>query len=346
MSNLFRRCMLSAGSLATLLLSGCSFNGSFPDASEPDAAKLRFISDNGNATLDLFDAEHCSGQTTGLLNNMFAANTRRRADMSIAAPKDAKAYLEVRLKPGHELYAQANALSTGSVCTVRFNFTPQSNGEYEANFSHTGNGCQVLLSRLREIDGKAVRSPIALTDKGVPACAGVNPIFPKAVQTAPQSPERAKMIAQIVDDSIIAKMKPTDDETPAMREASLDKLIGERRHRLGFSLPDSYWAEYRQNLNSFANEMTQTKARSLQLYKDYYSAQLGLVDTATLKTLLPDSETADRSRTMATNNTMLEYYYRTQRELLKEALSNHQNRMAKLDQRFDVCKRFTGCWQN
>ncbi|WP_238936525.1 hypothetical protein [Pseudomonas typographi] len=337
---------LGAGSLAAMLLGGCSFNGSFPDASEPDAAKLRFISSNENSTLDLFDAEHCGGQNAGLLNNLLAANTRRRADMHIAAPDDAKAYLEVRLQPGHELYVQANTLSTGSVCTVRFNFTPQNGGEYEANFRYVGNSCQVILSRLREIDGKVVRGPIALANKGLPGCAGTNSIFPKAAQAQPQSAERAAMIAQIVDASVIAKMKPTDGEAPAVRQALLDTLMDERKRRVGFSLPDTYWAEYRQNMDRFANEMTSARAGSLQRYKDYYSTQLGLLDTPTIKTLLPDSETADRSKAMAANNTMLEYHYRTQRELLKETLSAHQARMAELDQRFDVCKRFAQCWQN
>lgn len=338
--------MLGAVSIAALSLGGCSFNGSYPDASEPDAAKLRFISSNESSTLDLFDAEHCMGQTTGMLNNLFAANTRRRAAMSVAAPDDAKAYLEVRLRPGHELFVRANTLSTGSVCGVAFNFTPQSGGEYEANFRYLGDRCLITLNRLRQIDGKVVRSPIALPNKGLPACAGSNPIFPKPAETKPQSPERAALIAQIVDASVIAKMKPDADGAPLVHETLLAKEMEERKQRLGFSLPDAYWTEYRQNLERFPNEMTGTKARSLQLYKDYYSNRLGLLDTPAIKELLPDSETADRSKAMAINNAMLEYYYRTQRELEKETLSAHQARMADLDQRFEVCKRFPACWQN
>ncbi|SEC03450.1 hypothetical protein SAMN05421553_0209 [Pseudomonas anguilliseptica] len=37
--------ILGATIAASALLSGCSINGSYPDATEPDAAKLRFISD-------------------------------------------------------------------------------------------------------------------------------------------------------------------------------------------------------------------------------------------------------------------------------------------------------------
>ena len=36
-----------------------------------DAAKLRFISNTSNTTIDVYDAEHCMGQTTGMLNNIF-----------------------------------------------------------------------------------------------------------------------------------------------------------------------------------------------------------------------------------------------------------------------------------
>ncbi|MCU1769504.1 hypothetical protein ABH911_004220 [Pseudomonas protegens] len=334
-----------AVSIAALLLGGCSFNGTYPDASAPDAAKLRFISSSDSSTLDLFDAEHCGGQTTGLLNNLFSANTRRRAAMSAAAPEDAKAYLEVRLQPGHELFARANTLSTGSVCTVGFNFTPQSGGEYEADFRRVGRTCQVTLSRLRQIDGKTVRSPIVLTNKGLPACAGHNPIFPKPTEAQPQSAERAALIAQIVDASVVAKMKPDAEDSPSDQKSLLDKTIAERKQRLAFSLPDAYWTEYQQNLEQFANEMRNTKARSLQLYKDDYSNRLGLLDTPAIKELLPDSETADRSKARSINNAMLEHYYRAQQALLKETLSAHQARMADLDQRFEVCKRFAACWQ-
>ncbi|MGC5703159.1 hypothetical protein J4P02_23445 [Pseudomonas sp. NFXW11] len=190
-----------------------------------------------------------------------------------------------------------------------------------------------------------MRSPIALTSKGVPACAGHNPIFPKSAEAQPQSAERAALIAQIVDASVIAKMKPDAEDSPSVQKTLLDKSIAERKQRLDFSLPDAYWAGYQQNLEQFANEMGGTKARSLQLYKDYYSNRLGLLDTPAIKELLPDSATADRSKAMSTNNEMLEYYYRARRELLKETLSAHQARMADLDQRFEVCKRFAECWQ-
>jgi hypothetical protein len=341
----FQRHLRAAIGIAALLLGGCSVYGTFVDATAPDAAKLRFISTNESATLDIFDAEHCGGQTTGILNNLFLANTRRRAVMRAAAPSDAKAYLEVRLQPGRELFARANTLSTGSVCTVGFNFTPQSGGEYEADFRYVGNRCQVALSRLREIDGKVMRLPIALTNKGLPACAGRGPLFPKSAEAPPQSAERAAMIAQIVDASVIAKMRPDADDS-SFPTAVIDKSEEERKQRLGFTLPDTYWTEYRKNLEQFGNELKDTKARSLRLYKDYYTKHLSLLETPEMLKLVPEGQAADRSEAMRTNNSMLEYYYRTHEELLRETLSAHQARMADLDQRFDVCRRFAACSQN
>lgn len=346
MSNVYRRPMRGAAITVAILLSGCSVNGTYPDASGPDAAKLRFISSNESSTLDIFDAEHCGGQTTGILNNLFLANTRRRAAMSAGAPDDAKAYLEVRLQPGRDLYARVNTLSTGSVCTVAFNFTPQSGGEYEVDFRYVGRSCQVSLSRLRQIDGKVTRLPIALTNKGLPACAGRSPVFPKPAEAQPQSAERAAMIAQIVDASIIPKMKLDADDSSPIPNALLDKSEEERKQRLGLMLPDAYWTEYKQNLEQFANELRGIKARSLQLYRNYYTDRLGLLETPEITELLPDGKTADRSKAMSTNNSMLEYYYRTHRELLKETVSAHQARMADLDQRFDVCKHSAACSLN
>lgn len=43
----------------TALLNACSSNGSYTDSTRPDATKLRYISGNGSATLDLFDNVYC-----------------------------------------------------------------------------------------------------------------------------------------------------------------------------------------------------------------------------------------------------------------------------------------------
>lgn len=74
--------LLALVALSTLV-SACSINGTYIDSTRPDAAKLRYISGNGSATLDLFDSARCEGRTTGILNNLFVPDSRRRADMSV-----------------------------------------------------------------------------------------------------------------------------------------------------------------------------------------------------------------------------------------------------------------------
>lgn len=339
--------ILGAIIAASVLLSGCSINGTYPDATEPDAAKLRFISDVESATLDVFDAEHCTGRTTGLLNNLFVANTRRRAAMTIAPQTDDKAFLEIRLKPESDLFLRANMVSTGVVCSNSFNVTLQRGAEYELTFDVKGNQCQSSLQRLHQAGGKVVRSSIPLLNKGLPACAGSNAIFPKAAETQPDTAERTAMIEQIIADSLIDEMQTQpQSEVPEVRSLVLNKAVAEREKQMGFAMPEAYWLEYRQNINALTNELTSNKAKTLRLYTDQYRLRLRQLDTTEIRKLVPDSDAADVSLALSSNNTMLQYYHSVSREVLKETLSNHQARMADLDRRYAVCERFAKCWKN
>ncbi|MDU8498112.1 hypothetical protein RYB01_02825 [Pseudomonas syringae] len=331
----------------TVSLNGCSFNGSYPDATDADAAKLRFVSNVENSTLDLFDAEHCDGRTTGLLNNILAADTRRRAGMSVAPPADAKGYLEIRLKPESEMLYRVNTVGSGSVCGVAFNFAPQRNTEYEVIFNRKGSVCQASLNRLENVNGAVIRSPIPLVEKGLPACAGSNRIFPEALVALPSTPEREALIEQIINDSIVADMKPDPDAVAREVTAEkVDKAVNERKRLMGITLPETYWAEYRQNVKIFATDVTAAKERSLTLYKNVYRTQLQSFDTPHIKQLVPDSDTADVSKALAQNNAMMNYYRSANLTALKEALSNNLKRMADLDRRYNVCQQYSGCWKN
>lgn len=328
-------------------LSGCSFNGTYPDYEGPEPAKLRFISKLESATLNIFDAEHCGGLTTGLMNNLFAANTRRRADMNIPPAEDTKAYLELRLKPDADLMLQTNSLSGYSACGAIFNFTPQSGAEYEVTFDSIRGGCMTTLNRLRQVDGQTVRSPIPLVNKGLPSCNGSNAIFPKKIEAQPSTPERTALIDQIIEQSLTQDMKSTgisaeNEATPG----KVDKAVNDRKKQLNLTLPDAYWAEYRENVVTFANAIGMTKADALKLYKEHYRTQLESLETAELKTLAPDSAEADLSKGMRVNNDMMQHYNRVMREVLKERMSENLARMADLDRRYDVCKRSTKCWIN
>ncbi|MBX8600547.1 hypothetical protein K5D39_24985 [Pseudomonas cichorii] len=347
MSNFSQLRSLGAVTAFAILLSGCGINGSYPDFSGSDAAKLRYISKLESATLDVFDTEHCDGQTTGLMNNLFVANTRRRADMSIPPPEGTKAYYELKLKPGHELLLRTNTLSTGSVCGTSFSFTPQSGSEYELTFSYLGNQCRVVLNRLHQVNGNVPRSPIPLVNNGLPSCAGSNAIFPKPVQAQPSTPERTALIDQIIKESLTQDMKSTAvpaDQLPTAEK--LDKAVNDRKKVVNITLPDAYWAEYRQNVQTFANDVNATKERALKFYNDFYRQQLERQTTEDLKTLVPDSKTADLPKLLLSNNEMLQYYNRTTLEVMRRNLSDNLNRMADLDKRYSVCDRFIDCWKN
>lgn len=338
---------LGAMTAVAVLLSGCSIHGSYPDAVEPDAAKLRFISDLDNSTLDLFDTQHCDGRTTGMLNNMFMANSKRRVDMTIPPPANAGPYLEIRLKPGAELFMQTNTLGRSSVCTTRFNFTPQSGAEYELTFEQANRQCTASLKRLHQTNGQVVRTPIPLTNKGLPSCAGSNAIFPAVVKGQPDTPERTAMIEQIINESVIDSMTLAPGAAERVAAGvNVDKLIEERKQRVGFALPDAYWDEYRQHMDTLTREAVNGKARTLQLYKDEYRARLKRLDTDELRELVPDTDATDLTRALTTNNAMLQYYQQQSKEVLRESLAAHVARMADLDKRYAVCDRFADCWKN
>lgn len=336
-----------ATTLLMLLLSGCSIHGSYPDATETDAAKLRFISDLDSATLAVFDAEHCGGSTTGILNNLFLANTSRRADMSIAPPPDAKTYLEIRLKPESEVVLQVNTQGRSSVCGSMFSYTPQSGAEYELTFDYSGKMCRALLNRLHQVGDQVSRSPVPLLNNGLPACAGSNALFPKAPVAQPDTQERMSMIEQIIAESLTDSMKA---ELPHLDKALLDerfdKRIDERTQRMGFTLPKEYWDEYQQNIDITAQELSTSNQRTLKRYEDEYRKYLRQLETGELRKLVPNSASTDKNRVLTVKIRMLRYYRTASSEVLRENLSNHLARMADLDKRYAVCERFADCWKN
>lgn len=132
----------------TSLLAGCSVNGTYPDATEPDAAKLRFISNTSNTTIDVYDAQHCMGQTTGMLNNIFLVDTRRRVGMSVPPPAKARGLLEFKLAPGKETMLMINTNGGSYVCGKSMSLTPKAGEEYEVTFDMARGICTTSLQRL------------------------------------------------------------------------------------------------------------------------------------------------------------------------------------------------------
>ncbi|NVZ71755.1 hypothetical protein [Pseudomonas costantinii] len=330
-----------------LMLSGCSVSGSYPDATEPDAAKLRFISDLSSATLSVLDEEHCDGQTTGILNNLFLANTRRRADMSMPPLSEKNPYLEIRLLPNKALLLHLNTQGTGSVCGMAFTFTPQSGAEYELTFNQAGRQCMTTLKRLHTVQGQVARTPVPLVNKGIPSCMGANALFPVPPKGLPATPERDALSEQIISQSIIADMKPviTPVNEGARAEAA-ELVVSKRKEQVNLDLPDAYWAQYRQNVVTYLVQASGVKAKALEQYKVEYRARLSRMDTPTIKTLVPDTPATDVTQALALNSSMLLAYHRLSEQLEKEAAAENWAHMAELDKRYGVCERYAQCWQN
>ncbi|WP_097303555.1 hypothetical protein [Pseudomonas chlororaphis] len=330
-----------------LTLSGCSVSGSYPDATEPDAAKLRFISDMSSATLSVLDEQHCGGQTTGILNNLFLANTRRRVDMSMPPASEKTPYLEIRLSPNKEQLLHLNTQGTGSVCGTAFSFKPQSGAEYELTFNSAGSQCVTMLKRLHRVQGQVARSPVPLVNKGIPGCMGANALFPVPVKGLPATPERDELIEQIVSQSIITEMKPgATSPSESAQVETVDLLVDKRKLQMNLDLPDAYWAQYRQNVAAYLVQTQGIKANALEHYKVEYRTRLSRLDTPAIKALVPDTQATDVTQALATNGAMLQYYRRLNDQLQKEVMADNWARMAELDKRYGVCERYAQCWQN
>ncbi|WP_278387810.1 hypothetical protein [Pseudomonas oryzihabitans] len=64
--------------LLSCVLAGCSSRAPYPDTQEPNAAKLRFVSTVGSATLNYYDAANCEGLKAGTLNSVLSGKSERR----------------------------------------------------------------------------------------------------------------------------------------------------------------------------------------------------------------------------------------------------------------------------
>ncbi|OWP73631.1 hypothetical protein [Pseudomonas sp. K2I15] len=326
------------------LLSGCSVHGTYPDATEPDAAKLRFISNTSNTTLDIYDAQHCTGQTTGMLNNFLMADTKRRADMLVPPPAKARGLLEIKLAPGKDTMLMINTNGGSYVCGKSFNLTPKAGEEYEVIFDLQGGRCSTLLQRLSRLDGKDVRIPQPLFETGMPSCQGKGPIFGKLLPDTPQRTvlidriieERAQLITAIVSENKVDRMQTSPQE--------LDELIAKRKALMGsYNLPPDYWNQYRQNYELSNKESAGRITRALGLYTDVYRLRLRGTEDAILEQWMQPKDSAIKVRVAENDKLMLQYYGNARKSVTMEVVNHHMERMAQLDQRFDVCAHFDKC---
>ena len=334
--------------LSGLLLSGCSVTGTYQDATDSNAAKLRFVANTDNATMDYYDAEHCDGLTTGLLNNLFIPDSNRRAGMMVAPPEKARGYLEIKLPPEKDLYLNVNTQVGYAVCGYGFNFKPERGSEYELTLSVKGRHCSTLLQQVQRIDGKDLRTPIPMKREGLEACAGRG-IFPKTLVQLPDTPERTAMIDRIVEASLFVAIK-SDLKTPTSTSFSPDKIdsmVSERKGKIRFELPDEYWTLYRQNLFEFTHESDAIASEAMARTSDEYRKRLRSIDDQQLKAWSAVDGTSGKRGNVAPTEmetAMIQFYYQSAKEEMAEASRRHLDRMARLEAQYDVCSRYRDCW--
>jgi hypothetical protein len=349
-ASLLRRSPALASSVfAAFLLVGCTQMGTYQDAPQPDAAKLRFVANADNATLSYFDAEHCDGLTTGTLNNLFIAASQRRVGMSVAPPEKTRGYLEIKLPPEKDMYLKVNTQTGYSTCGPGFSFKPQAGGEYELSLSVTGSQCKTLMQRVQRIDGKDVRTPLVLKRDSLPACYGRNALFPTPPKLLPDTPERTAMMDRIIAGSMYVRMTSdaTKDKAAGTSPEKLDELIGKRKAKLGFTLPDEYWTLYRQNLGTFNQDVADKKTLVLQRSSEEYRRRLRSADDKQLKAWAGAGDAAKplNAAPAELEKDMIMFYFQTDREVTVETISRHLDRMAKMEQQYDVCSRYADCWK-
>lgn len=151
------------------LLAGCAAKNTYVDATEPDAAKLRFVANAPNARLYYLDDQRCEG-ATGELNNLYVPDTLRRAGMFIPPPAKARGYLEIKVKPGIEGYIHVATSGQNWLCMTHLSLIPVANAEYEVTLNMHDNKCITQLSRLQRIDGKDLRAPMPTLEYRTPEC--------------------------------------------------------------------------------------------------------------------------------------------------------------------------------
>jgi hypothetical protein len=346
-----RLAMTLAGTvLSCTLLSGCSITGTYPDATDPDAAKVRFVANTDNATMNYFDAQHCDGLTTGILNNLLLRDSNRRVGMIVAPPEKARGYLEFKLKPEQEAYLNVNTQVGYAVCGSSFSFTPKRGNEYEVTLDLTKSQCITSLRHLERIGGKDVRTVIPLDHNPPAACVGLSPLFPKPLESLPDTPERTVMIDRIVDGSLFVAMKsdPRKPTSASVTGDKIDALVRERKAKMGFDMPDEYWTLYRQNMLEFDNETDAVASEAMTRSSAEYRKRLRSVDDKRLKewsTL--DGTSGKRGNTAPTEmeTAMIQYYLQSSKDAMREAVRRHFDRLAKMDAQYNVCSRFAECWK-
>lgn len=163
-------------------------------------------------------------------------------------------------------------------------------------------------------------------------------------QTIPRSTERTATIERIIanDPVVISSHKPVLKPTQ-----SNDSRIAVLRKELGFTLPDSYWKLYKQNLEALQFDLDHQHDTARAQYIRTYSDELDRVDGSTLQVISTAPETlGERTRQQWSTrmSDRLIRYVMTSEASFKIATQAHLDRMAAMDRQYDVCARKADCW--
>ena len=152
------------------------------------------------------------------------------------------------------------------------------------------------------------------------------------------------MIKRILanDPAVISSNKPVLH--PAQ---SNDSRIAVLRNELEFTLPDSYWKLYKQNLEALQFDLSHQHDAARSEYIKTYSDELDRVDGSTLEVMSTAPETLDEKTREQWRARMVDRYIKyvmTSEASFKLATQAHLDRMAAMDRQYDVCTRKSDCW--
>lgn len=180
------------------------------------------------------------------------------------------------------------------------------------------------------------------------ACASRPAPMTLNTQALPETPHRSELIEQLVNRSELVKTFG-DPAYQAKRTAELqsgpsaDERVAQRRKKVTVSLPDTYWAQYRESLLSFDDEALSVGPRALEETKGLYRTALSGITTTDLETM---ASAADKDAARLTlEGKMQRHYFIAKRGITAATIIRSQNRFAQLDARFDVCAIYKDCWK-
>lgn len=208
--------------------------------------------------------------------------------------------------------------------------------------------CQATLVRLQRVEGKDQRQPYPMIDTIPSACWGTSALFPKQPTPLPDTARRTALIDSIIRDSVTPEMEQLTTLRKAValtRQASPEVQVAARKRELGLDLPEAYWQQYQQNLQTFAEALANLKARTLERYDADSRAYLRSVRDEQLQVWAGGTNDARLPSKAQRMRDMAYYYNYVLQETIAQISLEHLRNMAELDQREGVCKRFAGCWK-